>query len=98
VGMVLTVGDNVGVLFSGFRVHLQKRKCMLLKMKNSRKKGGWCSLLVNIRVLFPGSMAHFQKIESVLLPMKNSNKIAENAEKKVRMVLTVGNDVGDTGW
>ena len=36
-GMVLTVGDNIGVLFSGSRAHFQTWKCALIQMKNGNK-------------------------------------------------------------
>ena len=37
IGMVLTVGDDIGACFSGFRVHFQIRKYELFHMKNSNK-------------------------------------------------------------
>jgi hypothetical protein len=61
-GMVLTVGANIGVLFSGSRAHFQIWKYAHFQMKNSNKIGGkseknkgWLMTMLRVLLQGPGS-------------------------------------------
>ena len=66
--MVLTVGDDVGVLFSGSRVHFQIWKYAHCQIKNSNKIGGkseknrgWLVTMLGVLFQGPGCISKYGK-------------------------------------